>query len=78
MREKSACFSKELLWREYFQHQIVVAENVRRHLQSCFLSAYLKILETDFSNLFENHPNGEHQRMLSPFVKNTKMQCFSN
>lgn len=47
-----------MLWREYFENEIFVVENVVLPIKM-LISAYLKIL--DFSNLFENHPNEECQ-----------------
>lgn len=47
---------KFMFWREYFENEIFVVENVVLFIRM-FIFVYLKIL--DFFNLFENYLNEE-------------------
>ncbi|KAG6925167.1 zinc finger BED-type containing 5 [Chelydra serpentina] len=85
MSEKVIAFQKKLvLWREHFENGCLemfpslcdfVAENdISVSPIKTLISAHLKNLETEFSNLFKNLPNEEFQWVLNPFVKNINMQ----
>uniref|UniRef100_K7GJS8 DUF4371 domain-containing protein n=1 Tax=Pelodiscus sinensis TaxID=13735 RepID=K7GJS8_PELSI len=84
MSEKVTAFQKKLvLWREHFENRclerfpslcdFVAENNASVSPIKTLISAHLKILETEFSNLFKNLPNEEFQWVLNPFVKHIKI-----